>query len=47
MADERLTSHPVRVSRILSVPERKALEASAETLKGYITALNISETTHV
>jgi L-lactate dehydrogenase len=35
------------VSVPLSLPERKALEASAETLKRYITALNISETTHV
>jgi L-lactate dehydrogenase len=39
------------VARVLSVPlslpERKALEASAETVKRYITALNISETTHV
>jgi len=28
----------------LSVPERRALEASAETLKHYIAALNTSET---
>jgi malate/lactate dehydrogenase len=36
------------VARVLSVPlsvaERRALEASAETLKHYIAALNTSET---
>jgi L-lactate dehydrogenase len=36
------------VARVLSVPlsvsERRALEASAETLKRYIAALNTSET---